>query len=125
MTNHDKDLEQLVNTLMGSACTWTASKIYNQANRFAYVRAVSRCAYECRDKSVDDMKTALLKLRRNTPGTFMRRWELFSNVKRYYMLGIEMSLEVVESINVRFEKGHSHEDERFVRNILERIEDAR
>lgn len=125
MSDYDKELERVTQILMGSACTWTASKIWHEANRFAYVKAMSRCAFECRGKSLNDQRTILLKLRRNTPSTFTKRFEVFSNVKRYYMLGIEMSLEVVESMITRFEKGYSHADEYFVRNILERNNHAR
>lgn len=119
MSDHNKEMERITQVLIGSACTWTASKIWHESNRFAYVKAMSRCSTECKGKSVSDMRTILLKLQRDTPRTFVKRFELFSNVKRYYMLGIEMSLEIVESMNTRFEKGYSHADEYFVRNILE------
>jgi hypothetical protein len=101
---------------------YTASHIQNEKNRFAYVRAMSRCLETCRvnKSSIKRIRAELVKLRKDAPKTFMGRLELFSNTKKYYMLGIEHSLEVVESIGIRFDKGYSHADRWFIRSILGR-----
>jgi hypothetical protein len=117
-----KEIAEMVRILIDSTCTYSASNIYNERNRFAYVRAMSRCLNLCMSKpnknDIGKMRVELLKLRREVPKTFTWRWEPFSDTKRYYMLGIYQSLEVVESIHVRFEKGYSWADEYFVRSIL-------
>ncbi len=98
-----------------------ASGIRNQHNRFTYVRAMGRCLNLVKDYGNDLVraKRELEKLQRTLPKTFIRRFEILRSTKGYYMMGVHHSLEAVNSILIRFEQGYSHNDEFFVRNILE------
>ena len=122
MLDQSKDIAELVRILISSTCTHSAHSIKNEKNRFAYVRAMSRCLNLCTSEpnrnNIGRMRAELLKLKKDMPKTFVRRFEILSCVKGYYMMGICHSLEVVESIHVRFEKGYSSADEFFVRSIL-------
>lgn len=124
MLSQKKEIAELVRILIDSTCTYTALHISNEKNRFAYVRAMSRCLNICLEKpnrnDTEKMRRELVKLRRDAPKTLLKRYELFGRTNHYYMLGIQQSLEVVESIHVRFEKGYSWADEYFVRSILGR-----
>ncbi len=117
-----KDITNMVRILVDSTCTFMATRIYNEKNRFAYVRAMSRCLAICTDKAyrndVSRMRTELLKIRRESLKSLRRRFEVFSSTNKYYMLGINQSIEIVGSIHTRFEKGYSCSDEYFVRSIL-------
>lgn len=125
MSKQGPNLCELVRTLIDSTCTYIASNVDREGDRFAYVRAMSRCLNLCTDAScqndVNKMKKELLKLRKDASKSLRKRFELFGNTNRYYMLGIQHSLEVVESIGTRFDKGYSHADEFFVRSILGRM----
>ena len=120
--NHKKDIASLVFTLIDSTCTFTALHIDSEKSRFAYVRAMSRCLNLCSDEQnrndIEKMRTALWKLRKEASKSLLKRYELFGRTNYHYMLGIQQSIEVVESIHIRFEKGHSWTDEHFVRSIL-------
>jgi hypothetical protein len=120
--SQNKEIAELVKILMDSTCTYAAMHIGNEKNRFAYVRAMSRCLNLCMGPAckgnTQRMQVELLKLRKEVPKTFVRRFEWFSNTKGYYMLGIHQALQVVESISVRFEKGYSSSDVFFMRSIL-------
>jgi hypothetical protein len=124
MIDHRKEMCNLLRTLLGSTCTHVASSISNETNRFAYVKAMSRCHYMCLERQSGNdiyaMKTAVEKLLREVPKDFQARVELFSSTKEYYTMGVAHSLDAVKSILVRFEKGYSHNDEWFVRNMLEK-----
>lgn len=119
--NQNKDICGSLRTLMGSKCTWVASKITREKYRFTYVRAMSRCYYLCSEReSGNDAKLMLQKLRnlrRTVPKHLKRRW--FSSENGYYLMGIEHAIATVESILTRFVNGYSSNDEVFVRNILE------
>ena len=107
---------------MDSTCTYIALHIKNEKNRFAYVRAMSRCLNVCNDRLVRGdtarMKDELLKIKRDTVKNMLPRFEIFSSTNKYYRLGVGQSLDVIESIQRRFERGYSHADEFFVRSIL-------
>jgi hypothetical protein len=124
MLSEKKAAAELVKILLDSTCLYTALHIKNEKNRFAYVKGVSRCLNICSELSTKNdtqkMLKALYKYRREAPDKFTWRFEIFCNTKRYYMLGVHQSIAVVESINTRFEKGHSYADEYFVRSILGR-----
>jgi len=123
MLSQHEEVCKLMRTLLNSTCVYSLSRIANVTNQYAYLKSMKRCYYICSENMNGNdllrMETALLKLRRDTPKTFMRRIELFSNVKDHYMLGIDHSLDIVQSMIARFEKGYAHADEFFVRNILE------
>ena len=122
MLSQKKEIAELARILIDSTCTYGALHIHNEKNRFAYVRAMSRCLSICVDKTnrndVSRMRTELLKIKKDAIKNLKPRWELFSNTNRYYMFGIGQALDAVESINTRFEKGYSHNDSYFVRSIL-------
>jgi len=81
-----------------------------------------RCYYLCSEECVGDdlsqMLTQLRKMQANTPKTFLSRFEIFSNVKRHYMLGVAHSLDIVNSIHKRFITGSGHPDTIFIKSIL-------
>jgi hypothetical protein len=121
--NLKKEVADLARILINSTCAYTACHISNEKNRFAYVRAMSRCLAVCSEKQnrgdTMKMREELLKIAREASKTLKPRFELFSRSNRYYMLGVYQALNAVESINTRFEKGYSSADEWFVRQILD------
>lgn len=125
MQSSMKGSTELVRVLIESTCTYTAMHISNEKNRFAYVRAMSRCLNTCNEKATYDdmseMRKALLAIKMDARKNLKTRFELISNTNGYYMLGICEALDVLESINRRFERGYSHSDEFFVRSILRRF----
>ena len=122
MLSHNKDICALVRTLIESTCTYTASHIGNEKNRFAYVKAMSRCLSTCSEKAnrndISRMKKELLKIKVDSIKNLRWRFEIVSRTNQYYKLGIGQALDVIESIDRRFEKGYSYADEYFVRSIL-------
>lgn len=123
--NSNKQLCDLARILLDSTCTHVASSINSEKNRFSYVRAMSRCYNLCSENNNGSdllrMIRALEKLKRTARRDLKLRRELFLSTKGYYMLAIHQSIEVLESIYARFDKGYSHNDEYFVRSILERM----
>lgn len=107
--------------MIDSTCTYTALRISVEKNRFAYVKAVSRCLNLCAGKGNDlnRMRQELQRVRRQAPRSFIPRLQVLGSVKGYYIMGIVHCLDVVDSIDKRFGKGHSHADEFFVRSLLE------
>jgi hypothetical protein len=112
---------------MGSTCTHVAYHINKEKYRFSYVRAMSRCYNLCSEKESGNdlwlMKSKLVAMRAIAPKQLKKRW--FSSENGYYMMGVQHSIDVVDSILTRFVKGYSSEDEVFVRNILEGWKDER
>lgn len=107
---------------MESTCVFTSSKIHNDKDRAAYVKAMRRCYYtcseECNGSNLSGMLKDLIKLNRDVPRTFRPRIEIFSDVKKHYMLGIHHSIDIVSTLNRRFITGDSHPETTFVRSIL-------
>jgi hypothetical protein len=62
------------------------------------------------------MRRELVTLRRSAPKRFRKRW--FSHENGYYLMGVNHSIYVVDSIITRFVKGYSASDEVFIRNML-------
>jgi hypothetical protein len=124
MLNLNKDICDLARTLLSSTCTHTAAHIWLEKNRHSYVKAMSRCYQLCSEgesgNDINLMRSKLARLRMTVPGTFIWRFEPFASTKGYYLMGIHHSLDAVDSIITRFQKGYSYNDEFFVRSILER-----
>ena len=119
LTNH-QEMADLILTLIDSTTTYSASRIGNTTNRHSYIKAMSRCRNICAQSGSDiwNMTFQLKRLNQSAPRTFIKRFEPFSSTKGYYMMGIHHCMSIVESINVRFEKGYHSDDEVFVRSIL-------
>lgn len=107
---------------MESTCVYVSDKISHDKDKKAYVKAMRHCYYLCSTQCAGDdtykMLSVLSKLERNAPSTLMRRFEIFSNTKHHYMLGVAHALDIVRTIHTRFVTGDGHPDTRFVRNIL-------
>jgi hypothetical protein len=107
---------------MESTCAYTSLHISSLKDRVAYVKAMRRCRYICSKKCNGDdlsgMLSELKKLRKSCPTTFIRRFEIFSNTKKHYILGIDHSLEIVSSIHRRFVAGGRDSDTTFVCRFL-------
>lgn len=106
-----KDVAKLVRNLMESTCVYTSARIENEKDRSAYIKAMRRCYYicseECNGNQLSRMLNDLTKLQNKALSTFIRRFEIFSDVKKHYMLGIHQSLDIVRCIGKRFITGHS------------------
>jgi len=119
-----KDPTELVRTLMHSTATYVALHIDNEKNRFAYLRAMSRCFAACNKidtkNNIGNMRTELLAVMHDaTVNHKSNRFEFFSDTRKYYMMGIEHSLDIVKSISKRFDLGYlSMTEEHFERSIL-------
>lgn len=117
-----KDVAHLVRTLMESTCVYVSKNISHEKDREAYIKAMRRCYYlcstECSSDDVSAMLKAIEKLYKEAPATFIKRWELFSDTKRHYMLGVAHALDIVRTLNTKFITGSGHPDTIFIRNIL-------
>lgn len=124
--NSTKEICDLARTLLGSICTHVAFHIKKEKYRHTYVRAVSRCYSLCSEKESGNdlvtMRSKLSTLRATLPKHLNKRW--FSSENGYYIMGVEHSMDALDSILTRFVKGYSSEDEVFVRNILENSHDG-
>ena len=124
MSDNRKEIIELVRALIDSTATYVAPRIDNDKNKFAYIRAMSRCYTICGSmQNADDLaatKFELLKVLHDfTTKCPKRRFEFFSNTRKYYMLGIEHSLDIVDSLTKRFDGHAPHSDVIFPRSILE------
>jgi len=81
-----------------------------------------RCYYICSEEANGNALARMMKdLRRleyEAPKSFIRRFEIFSNVKRHYLLGVTQSIDIVSSIEKRFITGQASPDTTFIRSIL-------
>jgi hypothetical protein len=64
------------------------------------------------------MKGELESLNKSLPRAFSNKRELFSDTKGYYGLGVKHSLDIVNSMITRFEKGYAHNDEFFIKSVF-------
>lgn len=123
MKSNDKEIIELLRILMNSMCVYVAPRIQNDKNRFAYVRAMSRCFAVCNDlenkEDLAKIKLELLKVLREHVKTPPPRFEIFSATSKYYKLGIEHSLDVVESLTKRFKGDFPYADIASTKTILE------
>lgn len=126
MIKNKAEVTELILTLIDSTCSYVAPRIQNDRNQFAYIRAMSRCFTACSSLENKDhiYKTradllAILHDHVNNPQA--KRFEFFSNVDKYYRMGIEHSLDIVTSITSRFDAGYTPMtyDTLLVRNIFE------
>jgi hypothetical protein len=129
MRDSKREITELVRILIDSTCNYTAPRIQSEKNRFAYVRAVSRCLAVCGDpENKDDfnkMELELLKMLhvyvKNHPANF----EFFSDTSKYYKMGIEHVLDIVECISKRFDgNNHLSTDKLQVRSVLSVFNDS-
>ena len=122
MLSDKRESAELVRILINSTCTYMALHISNEKNRFAYVRAMSRCLNVCSERynrnDTNRMRSEILKLKKDSLKNLTPRFEIFARTNRYYKLGIGQSLDIIESIQRRFENGGSYADEYFVKSIL-------
>jgi hypothetical protein len=125
MPNPNKELIKLIETLAESTRIHASSHIHGDKNRAAYIKAMKRCLNVCLDKqykrNLDKVLNELEKLNLDTPKTLRERLELFSNTKQYYMMGITHTIDIVNSINVRFVRGYSHAPEFFARSVFKSV----
>jgi hypothetical protein len=107
MLKSKPEITQLVRVLIDSTCEYAAPRIQNERNRFAYVRAMSRCFAICNsvgDKdSLSRMRLDLLTVLHERLSPEYRCFELISDTNKYYKMGVEHSLDIVKSISRRFD----------------------
>src|ERR1700677_3799162 len=122
MLSEKEEIAKLVRTLIDSTCTYQALHIGNEKNRFAYVKAMGRCLSVCSSEAnrgdIVKMKVELLKVKKDSIVNLVCRFEVISNTNSFYRLGVGQSLDIVESIQRRFETGYAHADDFFIRSIL-------
>src|ERR1035437_1927632 len=112
-------MHNLAQTLIYSTSKRIACSIANKKSRNSYLIAVDRCLrclYDYKSAGLHRVKRELELLIISTPKTFSIRFEVFSDTKGSYMLGIRHSLDVVNSIIIRFDTGYTSADEVFVKS---------
>jgi len=128
MPGDKEEIAKLVRILIDSTCTYQALHISNEKNRFAYVKAMARCLSVCSSEpyrgDIVKMKVELLRVKKDSIVHMCHRFEVFSNTNGFYRLGVGQSLDIVESIQRRFETGYAHADDFFVRSILGRCHEV-
>lgn len=116
------DVAALIRTLMESTCTYTSGRIGSDKDRDSYIASMRRCYYLCSEECVGNdtfaMITTLAKLQKQAPRDIKKRFSLFSDVNKHYMLGIAHSLDIVTTIHKKYVTGHTSPDTTFIRNIL-------
>lgn len=101
-----KDVANLIRILMQSTRAHVYSSIMNPKDREAYLKAMNRCYFLCSQTVTGDNPVLMLKnlqkMKKTLPQAFNQRFEIFSNVKKYYLLGVQQSIEIVLSMQDRF-----------------------
>ena len=119
--NNNREACDLARLLIAATSAYATYHISNQKNKFAYIRAMSRCAHMCSEHvSGNDMplmKQRLIMLRYDVDKRLKKRW--FSRENYYYLLSIEHAIEIIDCVFVRFVTGYSCEDKAFVTNLVE------
>lgn len=120
MYRHDltKDGISAVRILIYSTYVYTVRGIRNKKDKFAYSKAMRRCYYICSKEignaELINIRLELSKLLYSTRRNWQSRFEIFCDTKRSYETGIEQCLDIVNSIDKRF-NGHLSSYEEFSR----------
>jgi len=110
----------LVETLMVSTMKHVCTRIHNETNCIAYLRGFTDAATTCKQYG-DDIDTMIVKVNEmhdSAPSRLIRRYELFADTNKYYIMGLAHALDVVNCLGARFKNGYRSDDEVFVRNLL-------
>jgi len=125
MTANRKEMVELILGLIDSTCNYVAPRIQGDSDRFAYVRAVSRCFAVCNTLEDDFNKMRLELLRMMYASDHPVKFEFFSSNKKYYKMGIEHVLDIVECISRRFDvDNHISTDKSHTRSVLNVFNDT-
>jgi hypothetical protein len=118
------DVAELARGLMQSTCIFVSKRIPHTADSAAYIKAMRRCYYICSEEAngsnLQQMHKDLLKVRTEAHKQFCSRFELLSDVKKHYIMGVDHCIDIVRVIRLRFDTGHSYPDDIFIKNILGR-----
>ena len=116
------ELRPLILQLIQSTYNFISPDIMYNKDKEAYLIAMSNGYSLCAEEfDVPYMLKELKKLRHDAPKKLLPRWGLFTNANRHYLLGLRHCIEIVDSINARFNTGHRHSDDIFVETIRRRI----
>ena len=99
MSEDRKEIIELMKALIDSTRSYVSVRIQNKDNKLAYLQAIDRCFTLCevaRDKAA--LELGILALMYYAP----QRSGWFNRTNEYYKLGIDHSLDVVQSISKRF-----------------------
>jgi hypothetical protein len=122
MLDREKEIRELVLALIDSTAIYVANRIENDKNKSVYINSISRCYAICdnldNEDSLHRMRLDLLEILRHSINNFSVGFEIFSNVKKYHIMGIEQSLDIVESLLKRFDGHHPYADIPHRRSIL-------
>lgn len=114
------DAISTVKILLNATAIYAIKRIQNKKDKNAYLKAVRYANHVINQhESLTDSLIQLKDERANLPGKFMQRFEVISDVKHYYLLAIDHSIDAIESINTRFVIGGRDPDLIMIHNILE------
>lgn len=111
----------LVSILTESTAVHVSARIHYKKDKDAYLKAIRLCYAICRDSqdNLAQMKLRLSNLK-EAASKVDSGFEVFANTKKYYMLGIDNVIDIIDSFINRFEKEFTSADEVFVETILEK-----
>lgn len=112
----------LVTLLMESTAKYVSTRIYYSKDKDSYLSAMRLCLTLCKNIKNDDfksMKDELVNFRGDAAKS-ISNFEIFTNSKKFYLLGVDNSIDILDSFINRFDKEHSSPDSVFVQTLLER-----
>jgi uncharacterized protein with von Willebrand factor type A (vWA) domain len=108
-----------INLLMEQTAKHISRRIQGITDMEAYLKSMKNCHHVVNTfKDSSKILEELERMRVEYPNRFMSRFELVSNVKKYYMHGIDHSIDIVRCSKDRFETGRSDAPDVFVCNVF-------
>lgn len=115
-----QDAAEIAKILIKSTANYYYTHIHHVDDKDAYLKGAKEVLNILEYHS--DVALALddvHKIKRNLPVKFLDKLEIFSDVKRHYVLAFDHAIDVLSAVNTRFVVGGADSDDIFLNNILE------
>lgn len=113
------DVNDIAKKLMNATADFVSRRIQHKKDRDAYLKAFRYAYLTLKETNVSTANQLLKAKKKSLPSAFMKRYEFFTDVKRYYMMAIDQAIDILDSIDARFNTGSSDPDDIFLCTILE------
>jgi hypothetical protein len=113
-----QDANELAKELINSTTNHVINKIHYQNDRYAYLRGMRYAYCSLKETSLKEAITLIEKKKKLSDKEFIPRLELFCDVKKYYVMALDHSLDILRSLKNRFVEHEPYSD--FNYKILEK-----
>lgn len=120
MIENTYDRVQLVLTLIKSTCSYTLSHTGNKNNKDYYEKTMKNCYDICYSDNIDNIRQQLRAYKRQLPTIFRWQFYIIADPQRYCELAVDQCIDIINSIQTRFETGYSSPDDIFINGIANR-----